>query len=105
MSQPGPSFTTSSPPAEARSSPLAQLVSSQLKVKGLRQIDFCRRTGFDQGLLSKILSSVVCTLNVESALKLADGLGLEPAMIFEAIGKKEVDDLLRRFYANSPRRQ
>jgi transcriptional regulator with XRE-family HTH domain len=67
----------------------------------MRQIDFCRQTGFDQGLLSKILSSVVATLNVESALKLAEGLEIPPAMVFEVIGKKDVDELLRRFYSHS----
>ena len=82
-------------------SPLARLVSEHLQAKGLRQIDFCRQTGFDQGLLSKILSSVVNTLNVETTLKLAEGLGLAPVKIFEVMGKKEVDDLLRRFYAKS----
>ena len=51
-------------------------------------------------MLSKILSSVVNTLNVETALKLADGLNLPPAIVFEVIGKKEVDDLLRKFYCN-----
>ncbi|HXG64216.1 MAG TPA: helix-turn-helix transcriptional regulator [Blastocatellia bacterium] len=84
-----------------RRSPLAELVSEHLKAKGLRQVDFCRRTGFDQGLLSKIISSVVNTLNVETALKLAEGLDVEPVIIFEAIGKKEIDDLLRRFYSNA----
>ena len=84
---------------EARRSPLATLVSEHLQAKGLRQIDFCRQTGFDQGLLSKILSSVVNTLNVETTLKLAEGMNILPVMIFEAMGKKEVDDLLRRFYA------
>ena len=83
-----------------RRSPLAELVSGQLRSKGLRQIDFCRQTGFDQGLLSKILSSVVSTLNVETALKLAEGLGLPPAVVFEVIGKKDVDDMLRKFYCN-----
>ncbi|HET8675976.1 MAG TPA: helix-turn-helix domain-containing protein [Blastocatellia bacterium] len=85
---------------DQRRSPLADLVSRQLRSKGLRQIDFCRQTGFDQGLLSKILSSVVNTLNVETALKLADGLNLPPAVVFEVIGKKEVDELLRKFYCN-----
>ena len=85
---------------DRRRSPLADLVSRQLRSKGLRQIDFCRQTGFDQGLLSKILSSVVSTLNVETALKLADGLNLPPAVVFEVIGKKEVDELLRKFYCN-----
>ena len=49
-------------------------------------------------MLSKILSSVVNTLNVETALKLAEGLDVPPSIVFEAIGKKEVDQLLRRFY-------
>ncbi|PYP88825.1 MAG: hypothetical protein DMF61_06565 [Blastocatellia bacterium AA13] len=82
-----------------RQSPLSELVSEHLKSTGLRQIDFCRQTGFDQGLLSKILSSVVNTLNVESALKLAEGMRIQPSVIFEAIGKKDVDEMLRRFYS------
>ena len=82
-----------------RRSALAELVSEHLRSRGLRQVDFCRQTGFDQGLLSKILSSVVNTLNVESALKLAEGLELPPIIVFEAIGKKDVDELLRRFYS------
>jgi transcriptional regulator with XRE-family HTH domain len=86
---------------QGRRSPLAELVSAHLKTKGMRQVDFCRQTGFDQGLLSKILSSVVQTLNVESALKLAEGLQISPSAIFEVIGKKDVDEMLRRFYCNS----
>jgi transcriptional regulator with XRE-family HTH domain len=88
---------------DARRSPLAELVSEHLREKKLRQVDFCRQTGFDQGLLSKILSSVVNTLNVESALKLAEGLDISPSVVFEVIGKKEVDEMLRRFYCNSNR--
>ncbi len=88
---------------DARRSRLAELISENLRTKGMRQVDFCRQTGFDQGLLSKILSSVVSTLNVETALKLAEGLGLPPTVVFEAIGKKDVDDLLRRFYCKSDR--
>ena len=86
-----------------RRSPLAELVSERLRTKGMRQVDFCRQAGFDQGLLSKILSSVVNTLNVETALKLAEGLGLPPSVVLEAIGKKDVDDMLRRFYRNNDR--
>lgn len=88
---------------DARRKPLADLVSENLRAKGMRQVDFCRQTGFDQGLLSKILSSVVNTLNVETALKLAEGLGLPATVVFEAIGKKDVDDLLRRFYSRNDR--
>lgn len=82
-------------------SQLAELVADYLRTNGLRQVDFCRQTGFDQGLLSKILSSVVNTLNVETALKLAEGMSLPPIVVFEAIGKKEVDEMLRRFYSSS----
>src|SRR5262245_26351330 len=88
---------------DSRRSPLADLVSQHLRTKGMRQVDFCRQTGFDQGLLSKILSSVVNTLNVETALKLAEGLGLPPTIVFEAIGKKDVDELLRRVYCQTDR--
>ena len=84
-----------------RRSALAELVGEHLRSRGLRQVDFCRQTGFDQGLLSKILSSVVNTLNVESALKLAEGLELPPTVVCEAIGKKDVDRLLRRFYSTN----
>ena len=88
---------------DQRRSPLADLVGNNLRTKGMRQVDFCRQTGFDQGLLSKILSSVVNTLNVETALKLAAGLALPPAVVFEAIGKRDVDELLRKFYCGSDR--
>src|SRR5262245_39795879 len=88
---------------DARRSPLSELVHEHLRTRGMRQVDFCRNTGFDQGLLSKILSSVVTTLNVETALKLAEGMGLPPTVVFEAIGKRDIDDLLRRFYCNNDR--
>src|SRR5262252_4017561 len=87
--------------ANGRRSRLADLVGSHLHSNGLRQVDFCRHAGFDQGLLSKILSSVVTTLNVETAIKLAEGMNLPPSIVFEAIGKKEVDDLLRRIYSTT----
>jgi transcriptional regulator with XRE-family HTH domain len=99
----GTAISSDCPGSDVRRSPLADLVSENLRTKGMRQVDFCRQTGFDQGLLSKILSSVVNTLNVETALKLAQGLGLPPTVVFEAIGKKDVDDLLRRFYCNNGR--
>jgi transcriptional regulator with XRE-family HTH domain len=87
---------------ERRRTALADLVSAHLRDRRMRQVDFCRQTGFDQGLLSKILSSVVNTLNVESALKLAEGLNIPPGMVFEVIGKKDVDEMLRRFYSHNP---
>ncbi len=96
-------FSNPKPSRLSRRTALAELVNTQLQEKGLRQIDFCRQTGFDQGLLSKILSSAVNRLNVETTLKLAEGLDIHPVVIFEAIGKKEVDEMLRRFYANANR--
>jgi transcriptional regulator with XRE-family HTH domain len=93
--------TPSSGASNGRRSTLAELVKGRLKAKKMRQVDFCRETGFDQGLLSKILSSVVNTLNVESALKLAEGLDVPPSVIFEAIGKQHVEEMLRRFYCDS----
>jgi transcriptional regulator with XRE-family HTH domain len=95
-----PGFTNANHQREIKRSPLAELVYAHLQANRLRQIDFCRQTGFDQGLLSKILSSVVTTLNVETTLRLAEGLHIAPVDIFEAMGKKDVDDLLRRFYAH-----
>ena len=86
---------------KSHTSPLAELVNAHLKANQMRQVDFCRETGFDQGLLSKILSSVVNTLNVESALKLAEGMNIPPSVIFEAIGKQHVEEMLRRFYCGS----
>ena len=83
------------------SSPLSELLNAHLKAKRMKQVDFCRETGFDQGLLSKILSSVVSTLNVESALKLAEGMNVPPSVIFQAIGKQHVEEMLRRFYCDS----
>ena len=105
FSEANPNSRTSNggPTSEGRRSPLADLVSENLRTRGMRQVDFCRQTGFDQGLLSKILSSVVNTLNVETALKLAEGLALPPAVVFEVIGKKDIDELLRRFYSSSNR--
>ena len=93
--------SSSNGPADVRRSALAVLVSEHLSAKGMRQVDFCRQTGFDQGLLSKILSSVVSTLNVETALRLAEGLSVKPSVVFEAIGKREVDEMLQRFYCTS----
>jgi hypothetical protein len=99
----GTPSSNSCPGGDTRRSPLSTLVSENLRTRGMRQVDFCRQTGFDQGLLSKILSSVVNTLNVETALKLSEGLELPPAVVFEAIGKKDIDDLLRRFYSGGDR--
>jgi transcriptional regulator with XRE-family HTH domain len=87
-------------PAPA-STPLAQFITDRLRELGLKQVDFCRLTGFDQGLLSKLQSSVITTVNLESALRLADGLKVSPGEILSLLGKRDADLLLKKLYGNS----
>lgn len=81
--------------------PLSQLITDRLRELGLKQVDFCRRTGFDQGLLSKLQSGVITTINLESALRLADGLQVPPEEILSLLGKRDAHLLLLKLYGNS----
>jgi transcriptional regulator with XRE-family HTH domain len=81
--------------------PLSQLITMRLSELGLKQVDFCRRTGFDQGLLSKLQSGVITTINLESALRLADGLRIAPEEILSLLGKQDAHRLLLKLYSNS----
>ena len=45
--------------------PLSLFVGARLAALGMKQSEFCRLTGFDQGLLSKIQSSMISKLNLE----------------------------------------
>lgn len=78
--------------------PLAQYITKRLDDLGLKQVDFCRQTGFDQGLLSKLQTAVITTINLESALRLADGLQVNPGDILMLLGKTELHALLIRLY-------
>jgi hypothetical protein len=78
--------------------PLAQYITKRLDELGLKQVDFCRQTGFDQGLLSKLQTAVITTINLESALRLADGLQVNPGDILMLLGKTELHALLIRLY-------
>jgi hypothetical protein len=80
--------------------PLARFITERLGELGLKQVDFCRLTGFDQGLLSKLQSAVITTVNLESALKLADGLQVPPAEVLSLVGKTEAHLLLKQLYGN-----
>lgn len=80
--------------------PLSQLITSRLNELGLKQVDFCRRTGFDQGLLSKLQSGVITTINLESALRLAEGLKIPPEQILTLLGKLDAHRLLQKMYGN-----
>lgn len=81
--------------------PLAQFITERLKQLGLKQVDFCRQTGFDQGLLSKLQTSVITTINLESALRLADGLKVPPGDVLTLLGKTDAHHLLQRLYGNN----
>jgi transcriptional regulator with XRE-family HTH domain len=82
------------------STPLAQFITQRLRVLGLKQSDFCRQTGFDQGLLSKLQTAVISTINLESALRLSDGLRVPPGDMLALLGKPDAHSLLQRLYGN-----
>lgn len=79
--------------------PLAVFVRQRLEELDLRQSDFCRLTGFDQGLLSKIQNSITTSLSLESILRLALGLSVAPRVIFGLTDRMNMQDLVMRAYA------
>jgi hypothetical protein len=79
--------------------PLSIFVRERLTELGVSQSEFCRLTGFDQGLLSKVQSSMVTNLTLESALRLSIGLCVSPKKIFELLGRMELHDLIVTAYA------
>ncbi len=79
--------------------PLAVFVRRRLEELNLKQSDFCRLTGFDQGLLSKIQNSVISSFSLESALRLAIGLNVSPRVIFSLTDRADMQDLVMRAYA------
>lgn len=81
--------------------PLALFITNRLRELGLKQVDFCRQTGFDQGLLSKLQSSVITTINLESALRLAEGLKVPPGDVLTLLGKDDAHGLLQKLYGNN----
>ena len=78
--------------------PLSRFVGARLASLGMKQSEFCRLTGFDQGLLSKIQSSMISKLNLETALRLAVGLSVTPGKIYALIGRKDLNDLIMKAY-------
>src|SRR5262249_55876402 len=77
---------------------LQNLVKARLHALGMNQSDFCRHANFDQGLLSKIVKGNIKTIRMESALRLAIGLDLEPMEVFDACGAPEMDLIIRQAY-------
>ena len=79
--------------------PLAVFVRERLAELNISQSDFCRRSMFDQGLLSKIQNSLVTSLSIESVLKLAVGLSVLPHELFQLIDRSDLHDLVMMSYA------
>lgn len=79
--------------------PLSIFVRERLAELGMKQSEFCRLTGFDQGLLSKIQSSMITNLSLETALRLAVGLSIPPQKIFSLIGRSDLYTLIKRAYS------
>jgi transcriptional regulator with XRE-family HTH domain len=83
----------------SKPTPLAVFVRRRLEELELKQSDFCRLTGFDQGLLSKIQNSIITSLSLESTLRLALGLSVSPRLIFGLTDRLDLHDLVLRAYA------
>ena len=83
----------------ARQTPLSIFVRNRLAELGIRQSEFCRLTSFDQGLLSKIHSSMVSSLSLESTLRLALGLSVPPKDLLELMNRSDLHELITRSYS------
>jgi transcriptional regulator with XRE-family HTH domain len=79
-------------------SQLSLLVCERLQQLGLKQSEFCRQTGFDQGLLSKIQSSIITNLSLESVLRLSVGLRVPPTEILGLIDRMDLHELVLSAY-------
>ena len=77
---------------------LSKFVREKLSELHVRQTEFCRQTGFDQGLLSKIQTGTVHTFSLESALKLAVGLKVTPKTLLDLIKRPDLNDLVLEAY-------
>jgi transcriptional regulator with XRE-family HTH domain len=78
--------------------PLAVFVRDRLAELRMKQSEFCRLTGFDQGLLSKIQSSMITNLSLETALRLAVGLSVPPEEILVLIDRPDLHALITKAY-------
>lgn len=81
--------------------PLAVFVRDRLAELEMKQSEFCRLTGFDQGLLSKIQSSMITHLSLETALRLAVGLSVPPEEILVLIDRPDLHTLITKAYPSA----
>lgn len=84
---------------KSEQTPLALFVRNRLAELGLKQSEFCKLTGFDQGLMSRIQNSMITNLSLESVLRLSLGLRTSPKDIFELIDRSDLHELVVRSYA------
>jgi hypothetical protein len=85
---------------EVEQTPLSIFVRSRLAELGMKQAEFCRLNSFDQGLLSRIQSSMITNLSLESVLRLAIGLAVSPKQILNLIGRTDLHFLVVRAYTD-----
>jgi transcriptional regulator with XRE-family HTH domain len=83
---------------------LSVFVRDRLAELGMKQSTFCRLTGFDQGALSKILSSMITNLRLETVLRLSIGLRVSPETIFNLLDRSDLHELIVKSYAGNPGR-
>lgn len=88
--------------SQKNQTPLAAFIGRRLDDLKLKQADFCRNTGFDQGMLSKIQSGLAKTISLETALRLAIGLSVPPESILDLIGGADLHALVQRAYGLEP---
>jgi transcriptional regulator with XRE-family HTH domain len=81
---------------------LSVFVRERLAELGMKQSTFCRLTGFDQGSLSKILSSMITNLSLETALRLSIGLRVSPERLFNLLDRRDLHELILKSYASHP---
>jgi transcriptional regulator with XRE-family HTH domain len=84
---------------QTEQTPLAVFVRGRLEELGMKQSEFCRQTGFDQGALSKILSSMVTNLSLESALRLSVGLRVSPKQILSLVHRMDLYKMILDAYS------
>jgi transcriptional regulator with XRE-family HTH domain len=93
-------ITFTDKPTRHTPTPLALFVRNRLAELGLKQSEFCKLTGFDQGLMSRIQNSMITNLSLESVLRLALGLSTPPQDIFNLIDRSDLHELVVRSYAS-----
>lgn len=84
---------------------LSEMIIDYLIDHGISQTQFVKRCNFDQGLLSKIVNLNVNKIGLETYLKLAIGLQVDPGVLFRASGREDLEQLVERAYRTKEERR